>query len=239
MKLTEEVTQLALHPAIAEHNKAWLKNTESYTPKLIVPLRYDTIRIMKQSQNRLAIIKCLSEQNDDCGGAPPFSASSIHHMLEYNFEWYGASKPTSISQIHRTLRDLHTAGIIVFETRIDDDCNNGLPQRVKYWQLADAVDRNKLIDEVNTTCKLAGKSHGVLLFGALFEQPFDAKEKLEVAQNIKVLMQRTHPDKVSGYEEQFKQLQESLNYVRSKINLFDTANIFVRDRGLKGESDYP
>jgi hypothetical protein len=32
-------------------------------------------------------------------------------------------------------------------------------------------------------------------------------------------MQRTYPDKVGGYSEQFKQLQEALVYVRSTIDL--------------------
>ena len=37
-------------------------------------------------------------------------------------------------------------------------------------------------------------------------------------------MQKTHLDKTPGYEEQFKQLQESLKYIRSNVNLLDTQN---------------
>ena len=179
---------------------------------------------MKQTKNRLTILKCLTEQNDDCGGAPPFSASSIHYMLESNFEWYGALKPVSISQIHRTLRDLYNSGVITFETRIDEDTQNAIPQRVKYWQLTDAVDRNKLIGEVNDACKLAGKAHGVMFFGSLVYPPLTDQQKSDITKELKSLMQKTHPDKTPGYEEQFKQLQESLKYIRSNVNLLDTQN---------------
>ncbi|MGH8500037.1 MAG: hypothetical protein ACRERV_14705, partial [Methylococcales bacterium] len=36
------------------------------------------------------------------------------------------------------------------------------------------------------------------------------------------LMQRTHPDKCGGYEDEFRKLQAALNYVRSKIDLLRT-----------------
>lgn len=175
---------------------------------------------MKNTVNRQVILKCLSEPNADCGGAPPYSASNIHYMLEYGYEWHGVGKkPVSISQINRTLRDLHAAGQIVFEYRIDEHTQNKLPQRVKYWQLADAVDRNKLINEVNCACKLARRAHGVMFFGGLVEKPMDESQKENIIKNLKALMQKTHPDKIDGFTDQFKQLQESLAYVRSNIDL--------------------
>ncbi|PKD39616.1 hypothetical protein CWO84_14240 [Methylomonas sp. Kb3] len=140
-------------------------------------------------------------------------------MLEYTPEWYGAANPVSISQIHRTLRDLYAAGLIAFEYRIDDGFNGNLPQRVKYWQLAGEVERNKLINEVNSACRLAGRVHGVMFFGGLIEQPVSEGQKEQVIKNLKAMMQRTHPDKVEGFTDQFKQLQEALAYVRSNIDL--------------------
>lgn len=164
-------------------------------------------------------MKCLSEPNPDCGGNPPYSASSIHFMLNHTPDWYGAPKPVSISQIHRTLRDMYAAGLVAFEYRIDDGFNGNLPQRVKYWQLADAVDRNKLINEVNGACRRAGRVHGVKMFGSLMFEPVGEAEKKQVVKDLKALMQKTHPDKVDGFTDQFNQLRESLNYVRSNIDL--------------------
>lgn len=178
---------------------------------------------MKQTRNRQVIIKCLTELNDDCGGAPPYSASLIKYMLNSYPECYGAPRPVSISQIHRTLRDLHAVGLVIFEYRLEDPSGQkGLPQKVKYWQMAEGVERHKLIAEVNAVFRTAQKAHGVLFFGGLLEEPFDDVQKTDVIKDLKALMQKTHPDKVDGFLDQFKQLQEALVYVRSKVDILKT-----------------
>jgi hypothetical protein len=141
-------------------------------------------------------------------------------MLQQNPEWYGAPRPVSISQINRTLRDLHAVGLIVFEYRLDVAWGQkGLLQKVKYWQMAKGVECNQLIAEVNATCRTAQKAYGVLFFGGFLEEPFDEAQKTAVIKDLKTLMQKTHPDKVDGFLEQFKQLQAALVYVRSKVDL--------------------
>jgi hypothetical protein len=178
---------------------------------------------MKQTRNRQVIIKCLTEPNQDCGGAPPYSANSLQCMLEQNPEYYGAPRPVSISQINRTLRDLHAAGLIIFEYRLDVAWGQkGLPQKVKYWQMAAGVERNQLIAEVNAVCRTAKKAHGVLFFGGLIEEPFDDVQKTAVIKDLKAFIQKIHLDKVDGFLDQFKQLQEALVYVRRKIDLLKT-----------------
>jgi len=178
---------------------------------------------MKQTRNRTVILKCLSEPNSDCNG-PPFCADSIHYMLEHNFEWYGASRPVSISQINRTLKDLLNAGLLVRESRIDAPNGDGLPCRVNYWQLASEVERNALLLEIRGVLRTASKAHGTFFFGHdhFFEQPFTADEKTAVIADIKALMQRVHPDKTSGYEQAFNALNQALTYCRSSINLLKT-----------------
>lgn len=182
---------------------------------------------VKMTRNRKAILKCLTEPNSDCGGQPPYCASDIHYMLEHNFEWYGASKPVSIAQIHRTLRDLLAAGVIVKETQLDDSLTgNGLPSLVNYYQLAGEIERNKLLAEINQTLSTAGKCHGTFFFGVthFFDKPFNAKEKAAVIADIKSLMQRTHPDKVEGFEDEFTELNKALKYCRSELDLLKTPN---------------
>jgi hypothetical protein len=179
--------------------------------------------MLKQTRNRKAILKCLSEPDADCG-LPPFSASDVHYLLEHGFVWYGLTKPVSISQINRTLRDLLKAGVIVKETRLDEPRDTGLlASRVNYYQLADAVDRNALLREIDQVLRTAGTVHGTFLFGTdhYFREPFDPAP---VIADIKGLMQRTHPDKVAGYEAEFDQLNKALKYCRAKIDLLKTPN---------------
>ena len=52
-----------------------------------------------------------------------------------------------------------------------------------------------------------------------FREPFDPAP---VIADIKALMQKTHPDKVAGYEAEFDQLNKALKYARSKVNLLKT-----------------
>jgi hypothetical protein len=179
---------------------------------------------MKQTRNRTVIIKCLSEPNSDCGGPPPFCADSIHYMLETGFEWYGAKRPVSISQINRTLRDLFAAGVIVKESRMCDPIDGGLPSRVNYWQLASEVERNALLHEIRDVLRTASKAHGTFFFGHdhFFDKPMDSAERAAVIADIKSLIQRVHSDKVDGFEYETQQLNKALKYCRSDINLLKT-----------------
>lgn len=97
--------------------------------------------------------------------------------------------------------------------------------------MADAVDRNKLMAEVVALTGLAKKTHGVIFFGDLVEQPFNAEQKADVVQQLKSLMQRTHPDKTDGFDDQFWQLQDALSYVRSNVDLTkDKSMLEVKNR---------
>jgi hypothetical protein len=120
------------------------------------------------------------------------------------------------------LRDLLKAGLIIKETRIDEPRDTGLlASRVNYYQLADSVDRNKLLGEIDQVLRTAGNVHGTFLFSTdhFFNEPFDPAP---VIADIKGLMQRTHPDKVAGYETEFDQLNKALKYCRAKIDLLKT-----------------
>jgi hypothetical protein len=189
-------------------------------------LAHPSLVKVKTTRNRTAVLKCLTEPSADCGGQPPYCASDVYYMLEHNYEWYGAKKPVSISQIHRTLRDLLAAGVLVKETRIDEPLENGLPCRVNYYQLANAVERNAFLTEINQTLAIAEKCHGTFLFTTdhFFNEPFKTKEKAAVIADIKSLIQRSHSDKTAGFEYEVKQLNKALKYCRSDIDLLKTPN---------------
>jgi hypothetical protein len=148
-------------------------------------------------------------------------------MLEYNYKWYGANQPVSISQINRTLRDLLKAGLIIKETRIDEPNDTGLlASRVNYYQLADSVERNTLLREIDQVLRTAGNVQGTFLFSTdhYLTEPFNPDQKAVVMADIKSLMQKTHPDKVTGFDDEFAELNKALKYCRAKIDLLKTPN---------------
>ncbi|MGH8477130.1 MAG: hypothetical protein ACRER2_15395 [Methylococcales bacterium] len=79
--------------------------------------------------------------------------------------------------------------MITKESRIDKPLIDGLPKRVNYWQMADAVDRNKLLHKVRAVCSLARKVHGTFLFGndVFFDKPKNTEEKAVIILELKAL----------------------------------------------------
>ena len=95
---------------------------------------------------------------------------------------------------------------------------------MNYYQLADAVERNALLTEINQTLAKAEKCHGTFLFTTdhFFYEPFKTKEKAAVIADIKSLIQRSHSDKVTGFEDESRQLNKALKYCRSDVDLLKT-----------------
>jgi len=58
--------------------------------------------------------------------------------MEHGYEWYGLDKVPSISQIHRTLRDLVKQGLIVGE-KFKETRYNQLPIWVTRYQLVEHI----------------------------------------------------------------------------------------------------
>lgn len=183
---------------------------------------------MKLTTNRKLIMRLLDDQLPDCGNTPPYSASSLHWALHNNgfAEWYAEHdgllppihKPPTIQQIHRTLKDLAKAGLITCEYRMDDHYHKGLPKKVAYWQLADKAERNKIVNACNSLhTKTNRAKFGINFFGATIDKGLPPEQVTALKAEIKALMQKTHPDKAAGYDEQFKQLQEALAWIKDGI----------------------
>lgn len=184
---------------------------------------------MKATRNREIILRLLDENLADCGHVPPYSASDLHYALHENgfYDWYAEQdrrpppkgKPPSIQQIHRTLKDLEAAGLVVAEYRIDNNPGSrNLPQRVAYWQRADKQEFNQLVK----TChdihgKIERGKFGANLFGAIVDQGLPPAQVEDLKRQIKALMQQTHPDNAPGYEKQFQQLQNCMTLIKSGI----------------------
>ena len=163
---------------------------------------------MKMTLNRKMIMLALT---DDGGETPPYSASTLagrlQDALEYGWPGYETLKAVpNKGQIYRTLRDLLAAGVIVAR-RVKDEpyMGGGLPFWVVEYQLAADVDKNALIAACRAVYRKVDKAkHGINLFGSAFDMGLTANEVNQLSTEVKRLLQKTHPDKVGGFEYQFQ-----------------------------------
>jgi hypothetical protein len=175
---------------------------------------------MKMTTNRNLTLLALAETGDDL---PPYSASSIAYMLKlaFNYKWprYEALKSIpNKQQIHRTLRDLWHDGLIVGTRFKDEPYGGGLPCWIIRYQLSSEVEYNFMV----TTCnalhrKIDRAKHGFNFFGSVMDMGLPPDEVVALSIEVKRLLQRTHPDKVQGFDDQFKQMIQCRDWIKSGI----------------------
>ncbi len=175
--------------------------------------------------NRKLILSALQE-TFEC--LPPHSASFIQYMLQAAIENKWTCEPyrsmktiPNIQQIHRTLKDLWHGGLIVGMRQLDEPLNNNcLSSWVVYYQLSEDIYKNWLLKECSDTYSKAKKAKfGFNLFGGVFDMGLPENEVKPLAEKVKALMQRTHPDKIEGFAEQFAELLEAHGWIKSGIPL--------------------
>jgi hypothetical protein len=177
---------------------------------------------MKMTKNRQLILTVLRNTED---GLPPHSAAGIRSILEDAFEFqcvdYNMKIMPNMTQIHRTLRELWYSGLIVgTRVKIDGYGTNCLPSWVVYYQVAEDAMRNGILAECKDVVqKVHRAKYGDNLFGAVFDMGLPPEEVKPLANKVKSLMQKTHPDKAEGFEAEFVQLQEALALIKSGIPL--------------------
>ena len=174
-------------------------------------------------------MRLLSEIYEDCG-LPPYSASSLHYMIEaiancgddeYKAD-YGISKAQSMRQIHRTLNDLEKAGLLAVSKHLEASYNqHQLPRWIKRYQPIAHKERNQLLADVKEICrKVTRAKYGVSFFGSpAFDYGALPDDVAIMKTTVKSLMQKTHPDKADGYTDLFKELKHCMTLIRSGIPL--------------------
>ena len=98
-----------------------------------------------------------------------------------------------------------------------------MPFWEKHYQLAGSVERNWIIKQCSIIhYKLDRAMFGVSFFGG---EPFTVglpEDEVKVLEKkVKVFIQKTHPDKTTGYEEQCKQMVQCLEWFKDGIPLPD------------------
>jgi hypothetical protein len=186
----------------------------------IVSIQVDQIFNMKMTTNRKLTLLAISQGNED---EPPYSASSIAHTFEsaFNYKWAGFEELKSVpnkQQIHRTLRDLWRDGLIVGSRIKEEAYNGGLPSWVIRYQLSSEVEMNHMVATCNALHrKIAKAKHGINFFGSVFDMGLQPDQVAEISVEVKRLLQRTHPDKAQGYGDQFNQLIQCRDWIKSGI----------------------
>lgn len=177
----------------------------------------------RMTKNRRLILQVLADELPDCGGNPPYPASSVFYALsnavEYKWDDYGdmVTLP-SIQQIHRTLRDLWHDGLIVGSRTKQDGINNGLPYWEINYQLSSDVYTNWIKSECDEVFNKANKAkHGFNFFGSVMDMGLPADEVEVLRIKAKSLIQKTHPDKCTGLGYQFKQMKQCIDMIRDGI----------------------
>lgn len=176
---------------------------------------------MKTTFNRRLILSVLAESID--GTPPPHSAGSVFYRLENAFEYkwdcglYVQMKTLpNMRQIHRTLKDLWHAGLIVGSREKHDPMTpNSLPGWVVSYQLSGDVYRNDLVAQCNDVYQQVDKAkHGVKFFDAVFDMGLPASEVSTLALRVKVLLEKTQAD---GFEHEFQRMQQCAAWIESGI----------------------
>ncbi len=177
---------------------------------------------MKMTINRKLTLLAISQGNGD---EPPYAASSIGDMLSQaiTYQWQGFEELKSApnkQQVHRTLRDLWRDGLIV-GTRVKyEPYGVGLPCWVVLYQLSSEVEHNFIAATCNALHRKINKAmHGINFFGSVMDMGLPPDEVTKVSIEVKRLLQKTHPDKVRGFDKQFKQMIECRDWIKSGIPL--------------------
>ena len=169
-------------------------------------------------------MRCLTEGHYDCG-LPPYSVSDIHYMLYfYEFDSDGVGKMADISkerkktqcnQIRRTLEELAMEGVVVMSRELNDIHSDLLPYWEKKYQIAEMVEANYLEQEIKDIEFRISRINGVQMFGSVFDaRGLTEADKKELTTKVKRLIQKTHPDKVSGKDHHFRAMKKCLDTLR-------------------------
>lgn len=80
--------------------------------------------------------------------------------------------------------------------------------------------RNALLAEIKAALrKVHIAKHGSQIFGGVFDMGLPASEVKPLSDKVRSLIQKTHPDKATGYESEFAELKAALDLMKTGIPL--------------------
>jgi hypothetical protein len=164
---------------------------------------------MKMTKNRLLILEILSF--DIAGDLPPHSASSIHYAL---------GEAVSKQHIHKTLSDLLLSGLIVVSRQKQEGYAGRLPYWERSYQQSGQVESNHIKSKADRLYKKVDKAmHGINFFGKPFNYGLSVADVEAVTREVKIMMQKAHPDKQDGFRDQFEMMTQCMKWIRAGVPL--------------------
>ena len=101
---------------------------------------------------------------------------------------YGIAYDLGIAkcQVHRTLNDLVEAGILHVESQLRDPiAGQGLPRRVRLYEIAADAEANRLKRHINSiVARIHRAHHGVSFFGAIIDQGASTQQVAEMREEL-------------------------------------------------------
>lgn len=169
--------------------------------------------IKRMTANRMFVLSLLDSELADSGNMPPYSASALLAEMESRYRSGSLPKPPNRRQLFRTLRDLWYDGSIVasrVSTTID-----ALP----YWELEYERSESAHANFIRSQCyalytAVHRAKFGAELFGTVFNKGATPAQVSAWLKQVRMLAQKTHPDKTDGFVAQFHQLAECLVWLR-------------------------
>lgn len=131
---------------------------------------------MRMTAHRNLVLAALQDAGGDCGD-PPHSAADVLYTLDMahrcNYRGYGhvKTKPTK-QQLHRTLKELWHAGVIV-ASRDKYDRPNTLPGWVIRYELAEGMFERALEHRIDRLAYKVNRALHGIVFGMFGAKPFD------------------------------------------------------------------
>lgn len=170
------------------------------------------------TQNRIEILRCLTEGDPDCGLAP-YSVSSVHYMI-YGFELHEDKvlRKSRENQIRRTLNELVCDGLVIMSRSKNEGSNTRLPFWENEYQIAAMADANhyeRELREIERKISHAYNGFGGIFFGKPDGEGLTEMDKNALILKVKSIIQKSHPDKPNGDAVRFKRMKKLLEMLRN------------------------
>jgi len=175
---------------------------------------------MNMTESRQLVLTVLN--NGTYGGNGPYaSVWDIRYALKKGLKEGGIykdlKKVPSWHQIHRTLQGLLEEELVLTSIRPIDQFTELTDH---YYVLASLGVRHELICKCNALYgRIDTAKFGVNIFGVVGFYGLQPEEIPPLLLNAQLLMDRTHPDKSEGYEEQFEQMKKCVAWINDGIPL--------------------
>ena len=135
--------------------------------------------VKRMTAHRKMILAILDDDLSDCGGCPPYAASSVHWELERMHRSGAIATLPTRRQLYRTLRDLWNDGLIVASRQLADPLTH-LPYWELHYEVVESVERNTIVSQcIKLHAEVKKARIGTQFFATKLDGEGATKEQVE------------------------------------------------------------